>query len=459
MKISIAKRLVFASVVFVSASAALAIVVNEEKQKLTASDASEFDLYGRTISISGDVIVVGAVGTVDAVELGRAYIYRLRNTNWIQEQILIASDTEDFDGYGVSVAVDADTAIVGAFRDDCTAGDNCGSVYVFHFNGSLWVEQQKLVASDAATSDFFGISVSLNGDYMIVGAHGADGMPGRPNSGAAYVFWFDGDSWIEQQKISGSDTSGRHAFGTSVSIKGNTLVVGASQSICDAGTLCGSAYVFRYNGTSWIEEQKLTASDADRDRFGISVSLSGDAIAVGAWLAGCVEKDSFVCGAAYVFRYNGASWFEEQILTAFDATAQDRFGRSVAISGNTVVAGAFADDCATGIFCGSAYAYHFDGISWVQMQKLTASDSGRGDDLGYYVALDGITAVAGAIGDDCDKGEQCGSAYVFNVAFTDSNDFTPDSFRIDLQDFATYQAQFNGDLTDYALFQAAFTGP
>jgi hypothetical protein len=194
--------------------------------------------------VTGDTAVVGAVGDdcTTGGDCGSTYVFRFIGTSWVEEQKLTASDAARGDAFGSSVAVTGDMAVVGANRDDCTAGDHCGAAYVFRFNGVDWIEEQKLTASDAGARDYFG-NVSVSGDTAVVGAQGADCAAGDW-CGAAYVFRFNGTSWIENQKLTAPNTTGRELFGFSVSAKGNTAVVGAPKHACAAGMGCGSAHVF-----------------------------------------------------------------------------------------------------------------------------------------------------------------------------------------------------------------------
>ena len=194
---------------------------------------------------------------------------------------LFASDGEADDQYGESVAVAGDTAVVGARRN----GFSKGAAYVLRFDGTSWVEEAKLTASDAAFGDQFGVAVSVAGDTAVVGAR---------NSVAAYMFRYNGTTWVEEAKL----TAPSAGFGSALAVAGDTAVVGAYGDN-DNGSLSGSAYVFRYNGTTWVEEAKLTASDGvSGDFFGWSVAVAGDTIVVGA----SPEGSSSHFGAAYVFR-------------------------------------------------------------------------------------------------------------------------------------------------------------
>jgi hypothetical protein len=287
-----------------------------------------------SVSVDGDTIVVGA------------YVFTRSGTTWIEQQNLTASDAAVGNSFGRSVSIDGDTIVVGA--------------YVFTRSGTTWTEQQKLTASDAAVGDGFGSSVSVDGDTIVVGATGDD--DGGWSSGSAYVFTRSGTTWTEQQKLTASDAAGFNYFGWSVSIDGDTIVVSTR-----GDESLSSAYVFTRSGTTWTEQQKLTASDAAAgDCFGWSVSVDGDMIVVGAWgddspgsayvftRSGPLIGDDR--GSAYVFTRSGTTWTEQQELTASDAAADDYFGSSVSVDRDTIVVGATGDDDG-GWNSGSAYVF------------------------------------------------------------------------------------------------------
>jgi hypothetical protein len=323
----------------VTAGARYPVVIDptwSEQQKLTASDEAWNDDFGTSVALSGDTAVVGAPFDDDAGSAsGSAYVFVRSGTRWSQQQKLTASDAAPNDDFGLAVAVSGDTAVVGAIGDD-DAGRDSGAAYVFVRSGTRWRQQQKLTASDAASSDLFGNSVAVSGDTAVVGARGDDDA-GGVNSGAAYVFVRSGTRWSQQQKLTASDAAPNDDFGLAVALSGDTAVVGAENN---------SAYVFVRSGTRWSEQQKLTASDAAAGAggfFGNSVAVSGDTAVVGAYADVDAGGDS---GAAYVFVRSGTRWSEQQKLTASDAAAGIRFGNSVAVSGDTAVVGAYADDSA-----------------------------------------------------------------------------------------------------------------
>ncbi len=311
---------------------------------------------------------------------------------------LTASDGAAGDYFGSAVALDGDTAVIGA-TDDGDLGYSSGSAYVFRWDGATWVEH-KLTASDGAAYDRFGGSVAVAGDTVVIGAAGDDDLGG--SSGSAYVFRWDGATWVEH-KLTASDGAAYDLFGGSVAVAGDTAVIGAYGDDEEAG----SAYVFRWDGATWVEH-KLTASDgAAEDRFGYSVAVDGDTAVIGAPQDDDLGDSS---GSVYVFNWDGATWVEHK-LTASDGDADDHFGRRyVAVDDDTIVIGAgYADD--PGTDSGSAYVFRWDGATWVE-HKLTVSDGAADDYFGSAVALDGDTAVIGASGDD-DLGDRSGSAYVF----------------------------------------------
>lgn len=201
---------------------------------------------------------------------------------------LLPTDGAADDLFGRSVSVSGNVALVGSRSDDDN-GDFSGSAYVFRFNGSTWVQEAKLTASDGVEGDGFGLSVSVSGELALIGASFVD--DNGLNSGAAYVFRYDGGSWIEEQKLLASDGLNIDMFGDSVSLSGNTAVVGAHNR--------GRAYVFRYDGNTWVEEFKLSSPDCPAtDEFGASVSIFGDTILVG---ANGDDENGFHSGAAFLF--------------------------------------------------------------------------------------------------------------------------------------------------------------
>src|SRR5215468_7568925 len=211
---------------------------------------------------------------------GSAYVFARSGAVWNQQQKLEAPDAAASDLFGQSVAISGDTIVVGAPLDDGAGAVDQGSAYVFALSGGFWSHQQKLAAPDPAVNDEFGSKVAINGDTIVVGAPLDDGA-GGDSQGSAYVFTRSGGFWSHQQKLEAPDADEGGEFGLSVAISGATLVVG-SRNDGAAGVNQGSAYVFARIGEVWSQQQKLEASDAEAgDQFGFSVGISGGTIVVG----------------------------------------------------------------------------------------------------------------------------------------------------------------------------------
>ena len=387
----------------------------DELAKLVASDAATADQFGVSVAVSGDTAVIGAhYDDVVGIDTGSAYVFVRNGSTWSEQAKLTASDGAAGDGFGYSVAISGDTIAVGAYADD-DGGTNSGSAYVFTRSGTTWTQQTKLTASDATAWDAFGYAVAVTSGTIVVGAHGAP-VEEPSNPGAAYVFTWNESAWVEQQKLTASQPSEGEQFGCSLSISGDTLLVGARGRYGDSPPYAwfygSAAYVFTRNESTWTQEAKLTASDAaEWDAFGFSVSLSGDTVVVGAWSS---DGAGAYSGSAYVFDKPPSGWVdmtETAKLVASDSTAGDEFGWSVGVSGDTVVVGALLDDNAGGTDAGAMYVFVRCGAVWAQVAKVTASDGAAGEEFGDYVALDGNMAVIGAWRDGADVG----AAYVFDV--------------------------------------------
>jgi len=312
-----------------------------------------------------------------------------------------AADGAPGDVFGRSVSVFGDTAVAGAYGDD-ENGESAGAAIVFVRDGSgNWQQQAKLIAADGASADRFGYSVSLFGDTAVIGAYWDDDN-GR-ESGSAYVFVRDDSgSWKQQAKLTASDGAANDRFGSAVSVFGDTVVIGAYYDD-DEGKESGSAYVFvRGASGRWRQQTKLTAADGGmNDWFGRAVSISGDSALIGA-------KGARNTGSAYVFvRDRAGRWREQTKLTAADGRPGDDFGCSVSLFWDTAVIGACNDDD-KGTDSGSAYVFVGDGQgNWAKQAKLTASDGSSGDRFGFSVSVFADTAAIGT-----DKGA-VGVVYVF----------------------------------------------
>lgn len=422
-----------------------------QKAKLTASDGSDGENFGASSSISGDTLVVGARYSDNYT--GAAYVFEKPIGNWVdmtETAKLTASDGAENEYFSYdAVAISGDTIVVGCFTDNGYRG----AAYVFEKPVGGWVdmtETAKLSASDGAASDVFGHSVAINGDTVVVGAYGDD----NPNygSGSAYVFEKPAGGWIdmtETAKLSASDGAVSDAFGCSVAISGDTVVVGANGDNDPPDS--GSAYIFVKPESGWVdmtEMAKLTTSDgAEDDEFGSFVAISKDTVVVGAPGVDTTNGVTYYdVGRAYVFEKPMSGWVDmtqTARLNAGDGAAINQFGYCVSISGDTVAIGAWGADS----YRGAAYVFDKPLSGWADMTetaRLAANDGVPYDDFGYSVAISVDSVVVGAHGDD-DNGNTSGSAYLFMRTDLCKGDFEPDG-DVDGSDLVAYSAD-PGDIS------------
>ncbi len=377
------------------------------------------DLFGTAVAIDGGTAVVGAVYDDDnAWHAGAAYVFRLDpdTSSWVQEQKLIPDDgfgVSDF--FGRAVAVVGDTVVIGVPHDDDN-GEDSGSAYVFRFDGSTWVQAQKILPADGAAGDEFGFSMALEGDTLVIGARYDD--DNGFNAGSAYVFRDQGSSWVQVQELLATDeVTEQERFGRAVAIDNGTVVVGAIDY--NNGDHAASAFVFRFNAATsqWNQEQKLFIPVGSGP-----VAISGDRILIG---SGNDDHNGPITGAAYIFRFDGSSWSQEQKLLASDGVPFNAFGGyGMALAGDTAVIAAPGHDhgcpnpeiygnCTN---FGAAYVFRFDGVVWVQVAELLSprSNPGSGDNFGRSAAISGDALLIGATY-AMGNGLRSGSTYVFDL--------------------------------------------
>ena len=372
--------------------------------KLLASDGGAYDYFGYSVSISGRTAIVGSIlDDEKANNSGAAYVFTYDGSTWVQQAKLTPSDGGGEELFGVSVSISGDSVLVGARGNH---NGTSGSAYVFVREGSTWVQQAKLTPSGGGGEKFFGVSVSISGDSALVGARGNY----NDTSGSAYVFVREGSTWVRQAKLTPSDGPKVDLFGSSVSIDRNTAVVGARLDD-DNGTNSGSTYVFVRTRGVWTEQAKLTASDGvSGDLFGFSVSISEDIALVGALLDDAPGHNS---GSAYVFTREGTKWSQEAKLKRSRRGKAILFDVSVSISGNTALVGTLRYPNKGGK-SGMAFVFVQDGETWGQQDKLIPKHRSKFTSFGFPVSIDKDTAVIGARSDD-DNGINSGSAYVFAI--------------------------------------------
>lgn len=343
-----------------------------EEGKLLASDGAASARFGNAVALSsdGDTCAIGSNQDSNSggAFAGSVYIFTRSGSTWTEQTRLQASDAAASDNFGVSVALsnDGNTCAVGADREDNAGGADAGAVYVFTRSGSTWTEEGKLLASDGAAGDLFGHGVALagDGDTCAIGAY-YDNSGAGTYSGSAYIFTRSGSTWTEEDKLVASDSASNDFFGVAVALSesGDTCAVGAYQDNHGGTTDAGSVYVFTRSASVWSEQARLEASDHTAyDWFGASVSLSssGDTCAIGA--NGDDMGASSNVGSLYVFTRAGSTWSQQTKLTASDGAADDNLGTAIAISGDgaIVCVGSAADDNAGGTDAGAVYDYRLE---------------------------------------------------------------------------------------------------
>lgn len=375
------------------------------------SFAAAGSFFGSTVSISGDTAVVGAADAeIDGIPVGAAFIIRRDDNDtpdhpgddtWLPEDMLTASDGTQGDYFGNSVSISGDYVVIGATGDD-DAGDYSGSAYVFRRDAGIWVEDSKLTG---VSHDAFGVSVSIQGTTIVVGAWGNEHAGSY--SGAAYVFQQEEKNWVEVARLTSSDPAAYEGFGMSVSVSGDLILAG-DPGDRDVAEGSGSVHVFRREGATWIEDAKLVPADPT-NAFGYDVSLDGTSAIVGSYLDDDMGDRS---GSAHVFRYNGTAWIEDVKLPISGASRGDQCGWGVAIDGDRVAVGASRDE--VGLFCdaGSAYTFRRKGTLWIEEVRLSDENETWANYFGTSVAIRDDVLAVGVPGDD-DAGRNAGSVHFY----------------------------------------------
>jgi len=410
---------------------------SNEEFKLIATKTTQGDLFGHQVAVSGTTVIIGAsFDSFAGHRSGSAYVFDSETGHQLYK--LNPPNPRSSSYFGWSVAISGSTALIGAFRDFDVQNNNSktGSAYLYDTTtGELLF---KLRASDPDESDEFGFSVAISGTTAIIGAHNDD--EGGEDSGAAYIF--DTETGLQIAKLTASDAATGDRFGNSVGISGTIAIIGAIYDD-DAGSNSGSAYLF--NTETGQQIAKLVAIDAaEGDQFGRSVAISGNTVIVGA------NGADSVAGSAYLF--DTTTGLQSTKLTASDRAPNDDFGVSVALSDTTAIVGAAFHDHKV-VDTGAAYMFNIE--TGLQIRKLNASDAKAGDIFGYSVAISDTTTIVGAPYDD-DAGSNSGSAYLFNTSIECIADLTADGM-LDFFDVSAFLDAFGdedpqADFTNDGLF-------
>jgi FG-GAP repeat protein len=357
------------------------------RQKVVIEDGAQFDYFGWAVAVDGDTALVGAYGvTVGGNEQqGTAYVFTKADGVWTLAATLTANDGQPFDIFGDAVALSGGVAAIGAYQAD----QSRGAVYVFTGSGTHWTQKARLAADDAANGDCLGWSIAVANQTVLAGAPFAlfDGE----QYGAVYAFSPNAGVWGETQKFTSVDAELGDFFGNAIAMDDKTAVIGADSKTVAGHVVQGAAYVFDGSNGSWVQEAKLTSDDgAPFDNFGRSVAVSGSTVLVGAPYA--VVDDNAFQGAVYAFDGTGADWQQTAKLVASDGGPDGYFGWSVALSGDGALVGADAYDIQTP---GKAYVLARSAGQWSETGVLASGDGAAVDFFGWSVALSGANAIVG----------------------------------------------------------------
>lgn len=397
-------------------------------QQVLAADGAPTDAFGLSVAIDGDIAVLGAIWDDDrGFNSGSVYIYeRTDNGQWLQTRKITPTDGGPEDVFGRSVAISGQTIVVGANGDD-DRGFDAGAGYVYVRQDGQWIQQAKLRASDGRANDRAGWAIDIHGDTVVLSAHRRDDA--GIDSGAAYVFVRnESGQWTQQARLNASDAAADDLFGHDVAVDGDTIIVGAYKDD-DDGSSSGSAYIFTRDASNqWLQQAKLTASDANVGyHFGRFVDLDGNRA-----LIGSPFHHPLNYGAAYIFEQTGGIWTQRARFQSNPLTVVEWFGGSVAIKGDRVLIGSFYGQ---GTHPGEAVLYQWNGSAWMLQDEFTLIGGNNNDGFGRAVALTDDALIIGASGDD-DQGVDAGSAFFINLECPDppTADINQDG-RVDHLDF------------------------
>jgi hypothetical protein len=412
--------------------------VSWSQNKIIPGRGNADELFGYSVAIDGNRTIAGSYW---ANTNGRAFIFNQQGSDWLEQSELIPEDSESGNdkGFGYSVSISGDYAIVGAPYDH-EVDTKAGAAYIFKWDGVSWNQQIKLFATYSQFQniyDQFGYSVAISGDYAVVST------PLEGIGGGAYVFKREGTLWTQEARLTGDDTTYTDDFGKSVAISGDYIVIGAQRDD-DTFADSGSAYIFKRESTGWTQQAKLVASDsAASDRFGSAVDINDGYVIVGA-----SEKND-AAGAAYIFKRTEEAWNHVSKLESNAPSTNAYFGCSVSLSEKYAVIGEQYTDS----YSGSVHVFERSGDLWVRQSILTATDGENSDALGSSVSVSGGHIVAGATGDD-DNGSNSGSVYTFFSGDSDGDgvvddmDECPDTAKgvlVDAKGCVLKKGDFNKD--------------
>jgi len=392
-----------------------------EQTKLVPSDPILGGEFGRSIAINGSFVVVGAAGPAlegypDSAGPGAAYVFARKGDAYVLDAKLSAPDPVAGAEFGRAVAIQGNTVVVGARFATTDGVERAGAAYIFRKIKGTWIFEAKVTSDDPTAEDNFGRAVILLDNRLVVTARKEEAPV--LDAGAAYVFEKRRGAGVQVARVVAADATIEARFGQSVALKGDLMAVGARDADSPVATGCGAVYVFKRSGDDWLEVAKLAAHDgASGDQFAFNIAMERNLLVVGARRANLPAippgRVRTAAGAAYIFKRSGTGWTEIQKLTASDALAGDEFGHSVAMAGDVIAIGARRATIDGKRRQGAIYLFRQQRGEWIKVGKLVALDGNAYDELGHSLAAHGSIIAAGANGADPGVTD-AGAAYLFS---------------------------------------------
>jgi hypothetical protein len=386
------------------------------EHKIIPTDCERSDNFARSVAIYGNYAAGGSKGDDDkGGNAGAVYMLHYNGTNWVQGQKIIPEDARINDYFGCAVAMYDKNALFGSYGND-GAGSKSGAAYIYTLGSTGWQQDQKLIADDANANDYFAFAVDISENYLIIGAYGDDEKGSM--AGAAYIFSRQTDNtWKQQQKLVDDQGERNDQFGYAVAISDNYAIVGSYRDD-DKGDSSGSAMIFKRDNDMWTMQAKLIAHDGQpNDYFGFDVAISGDYAVVGAYR--CDDESRSNVGGAYIYKFDKGIWNFQTKLVPIQGTSNDYFGASVDLVGTRLLIGAYGDDD-KGSTAGAAYLYMLEGDQWNMHKKYVPGDGNSYDYFGYDIAIGDQGLVMGAYGND-ENGSMAGAMYIYSQGEADND--------------------------------------
>lgn len=359
------------------------------QQTVVGDDLVDYAMFGAAVSVDGKTALIGSpqynpLG--NAYGAGAAYVFTKTTDGWTQTQKLVAGDGTLGDNFGIAVALQGDTALIGAYKASIGANAQQGAVYVFRPLAGAWTQTQKLTPDAAAAGRMFGAWIALDGANALVSTP-AGMMGDDPTTAPVYALHETDGSWNISQTLNANDYVVGDVFGFQTALNGNTAMIGAPGATIDGNSAQGAVYVFDYVDGSWTQGQKLTASDGTgMTVFGWAVALDGTTALIGAPYTNV--GDNAMQGAAYVFNFDGGSWNQTQKLTAIIGEEDTRYGLAVALSGNTAVVASAWTSAVEGVpSYGGAWVYTATAEDGFVPQSVLLSPTSEVTTFGFAAAM------------------------------------------------------------------------